>query len=37
MSVTRLYIVDDRMIHEYGAVGGMRIGRGIDFLKNNII
>jgi hypothetical protein len=24
----RLYSVGDRMINEYGAVGGMRIGRG---------
>jgi hypothetical protein len=27
-SLSRLYIIDDRMINEYGAVGGMRTGRG---------
>jgi hypothetical protein len=28
LSVLRLYKLDDRMITECGAVGGMRIGRG---------
>jgi hypothetical protein len=28
MTVSRLYNLDDRMINEYGAVDGMRIGRG---------
>jgi hypothetical protein len=28
MSILRLYNVDDRKIYEYGAVGGMIIGRG---------
>jgi hypothetical protein len=28
LSGSRLYTVDDRMINEYGAVGGMRIGGG---------
>jgi hypothetical protein len=28
LSVSGLYSVDDKMINEYGAVGGMRIGRG---------
>jgi hypothetical protein len=28
LSVLRLYSIGDRMINEYGAVGGMRIGRG---------
>jgi hypothetical protein len=28
LSVSRLYGDDDRMINEYGAVGGMKIGRG---------
>jgi hypothetical protein len=27
-SVSRLYYIDDRMIGEYGAVGGTRIDRG---------
>jgi hypothetical protein len=29
LSVSRLYSVDGMMINEYGAIGGMRIGRGI--------
>jgi hypothetical protein len=28
LSLLRLYGISDRMIDEYGAVGGMRIGRG---------
>jgi hypothetical protein len=28
LSVAKLYSVDDRIINECGAVGGMRIGRG---------
>jgi hypothetical protein len=28
LSVSRLYSVDDRMINEYGALGGMSTGRG---------
>jgi hypothetical protein len=28
LSVSRLYSISDRMSNEYGAVGGMRIGRG---------
>jgi hypothetical protein len=26
--ITKLYIDEDRMFNEYGAVGGMKIGRG---------
>jgi hypothetical protein len=36
MSVPRLYSVGDMMINEYGAVGGMRIGRGIEVLVENL-
>jgi hypothetical protein len=28
LSVLRLYSVDDRMVNEYGAVGGLKVGRG---------
>jgi hypothetical protein len=28
LSASRIYSIDDRMINEYGEVGGMRIGRG---------
>jgi hypothetical protein len=28
LPVSRLYSTDDWMINEYGAVGGMQIGRG---------
>jgi hypothetical protein len=33
LSVSRLYSVDVRMIIEYGAVGGMKIGRGNRYLE----
>jgi hypothetical protein len=40
LSVSRLfiyiYILDDRMINECGAVGGMRIGRGIEVLGEHL-
>jgi hypothetical protein len=29
LSVLKLYSFGDRMINKYGAVGGMRIGRGL--------
>jgi hypothetical protein len=29
LSLLRLYSISDRMVNEYGAVGGIRIGRGI--------
>jgi hypothetical protein len=28
LSALRLYSVDDKMINEYGAIGGMRIDKG---------
>jgi hypothetical protein len=31
-----LYSVDDGMINECGAVGGMRIGRGSEVLEENL-
>jgi hypothetical protein len=36
LSGWRLYSGDDRMINEYGAVGGMRIGRGTKVLRENL-
>jgi hypothetical protein len=35
LSVLRLYSVDDRMIIECKAVGGMRIGRETEILEEN--
>jgi hypothetical protein len=32
LSVSRLHSIDDSMIKEYGAVGGMRIGREAEIL-----
>jgi hypothetical protein len=28
LSISSLYTIGDRMVNEYGAVGGMRMGRG---------
>jgi hypothetical protein len=36
LSVSRLDSVDDKMINEYGAVGGMRIGRGKEVMEYNL-
>jgi hypothetical protein len=32
--VSRLYSIHHRIITEYGAVGGMKIGRGTDSKEN---
>jgi hypothetical protein len=37
LSVTRLYRADDRMINEYGAIGGMRTGRETEVLGENLL
>jgi hypothetical protein len=36
LSVSRLLSIDDRMINEYGAVGGMRIGKETEVLEENL-
>jgi hypothetical protein len=32
-----MYSVVDRMINEYGTIGGMRIGRGAEVLGENML
>jgi hypothetical protein len=36
VTVSRLYSINDRMIKEYLAVDGMRIGRGTDVFVENL-
>jgi hypothetical protein len=35
LPVSRAYSVDDRVVNECGAVGGMRIGRRTEILEEN--
>jgi hypothetical protein len=35
MSVSRIYSINNGMINEYGAAGGMRIGREAIVLREN--
>jgi hypothetical protein len=35
LSALRLYSIDDRMINVCGAIGEMRIGKGIEVLREN--
>jgi hypothetical protein len=37
MSVSTLYIIDDRMVNEYGAAGGMRAGRRKVSIRRNCV
>jgi hypothetical protein len=37
LAVSRLYNVGDRMINEYGAVCGMRIGRGNRSIRRKLV